>query len=292
MPVPTEGNSDMFKWAFGPTTKRIVGAALLVFVVWQAVVFLRPRPEDVPELAVALLDGAVADAGAELGDLFAGGEEPARVGLARLGGDPYGTVTERLGEALDARGELVWDRTSVVRRFIQDLGSAAWNSTSLDELATSGRRVKLDALVSGKVVLPEDDGNGVPSLELRICDLRPGGEKRELSVPGRALPVAVEVPVVPPLASVSWRWLFLAALGILALPWLTPFLTEWALALRANGASALLLAGYVTVDLLLLGVVPGLAARLAGGLMLPALAAAFCAGYSHWACETIAARRR
>ncbi|MBT3291093.1 MAG: hypothetical protein HN380_27350 [Victivallales bacterium] len=281
----------MFKWAFGPTTKRIVGAALLVFVVWQAVVFLRPRPEDVPEEAVALLDGAVADAAGELGDLFAEGAEPARVGLARLRGDPYGTVTERLGEALDAREELAWDRTSVVRRFIQDLGSAAWNSTSLDELATSGRRVKLDALVSGKVVLPEGE-DGVPSLELRVHDFRPGGERRVLVVPGRALPVAVEAPVVPPVASVSWRWLFLAALGILAMPWLTPFLTEWALALRANGASALLLAGDVTVDLLLLGVVPGLAARLAGGLMLPALAAAFCAGYSHWACETIAARRR
>jgi hypothetical protein len=283
----------MLKWAFGPTTKRIAGTALLVFVVWQAVVFMRPRPEDVADAALTLLDGAVVDAAGELGDLFAGGAEPAWIGLARLGNDPYGSVTTRLGEALDARAELTWDQTSVVRRFIQDLGSAAWNSTSLDELATSGRRVKLDALVMGQVVLPEGE-NGVPSLELRVLDLRPGGEKRKLIVPGRKLPamaVAAEPPA-PKSPSLSWGWLLLALLGILALPWLTPFLTEWAVATKSNGASGLLLAGYVVADLLVLGLVPGLAARLSGGLLLPALAAAFCAGYSHWACETIATRRR
>jgi len=282
----------MFKWAFGPTTKRIVGTALLVFVVWQAVVFLRPRPQDVPEAALALLDGAAMDAAAELGDMFARGEEPARIGLARLGDDPYGSVTARLGEALDVRKELTWDRTSVVRRFVQDLGSAAWNSTSLDELATSGRRVKLDGLVTGKVVLPEE-GDGKPSLELRVLDLRPGGEKRKLTMPGRQLPETVGTPVPTPSSPpFSWGWLLLAALGILALPWLTPFCTEWAVGRKSNGASALLLAGYVAADMMLLGLVPGLTVWLAGGWLAPALAAAFCAGYSHWACETIAARRR
>jgi hypothetical protein len=182
------------------------------------------------------------------------------------------------------------DQTPVVQRFVQDVGSAAWNSTSLEELATSGRRVKLEGLVTGRVLLPED--GTPPSLQLRVFDLRPGGTMRELSFPGRELSAKEVRAVASGGSDFSFGWFVLAVLVILALPWLTPFCTEWAVGRKSNGASALLLMGYVAADVLVLGLVPGLGARLSGGLILPALAAALCAGYSHWACETVAARRR
>lgn len=281
----------MIKWITKSLPIRIIGCALLLFLLWQAFVFLRPRPADIPPESLALLEVAAEDAARAITPLFAGKATPARIGLARLNNDPYATVTTMLGEAIDARSELFWDRSSVVRRVIQDISSAAWNASSFEELAASGRKVQLEGLVSGRVIAPQD--GALPCLELTIFDLQPGGIRHQLTFAGRVRTTAKNNAAPgAPVVGISYGWLALALAAILALPWLTPFLTEWTISRKSNSVSAILLTGYVALDLLALAVVPGVRNALTGSMLWPIVAAAFCAGYSHWACEQIAKKVR
>lgn len=283
----------MIKWIIFSLPAKIISAILLLFLAWQAFVFLRPRPEDISSSALTLLTPAAKDAAAAIRQMYAerSQSQPARIGLAHLNGDPYGTVTTLLGITLEAQPELTWERTSIVKRFVKDVSAAAWNASSLEELAASGRKVQLEGLVAGKVIIPKDDS--LPALELRVFNLLPGGSCCTLFFPGR-IPTPEESKLLPEFSStaVAWGWLIFVILVILALPWLTPFFTVWALNQKSNTASALLLTAYVAADLILISLVPGVGALLAKHLFWLALIAAACAGYTHWVCETVAARNR
>ena len=62
----------MIKWITKSLTIRIIGCALLLFLLWQAFVFLRPRPADIPAESLALLEVAAEDAARAITPLFAG----------------------------------------------------------------------------------------------------------------------------------------------------------------------------------------------------------------------------
>jgi len=281
----------MLKWIVLSLPAKIIATILLLFLFWQAYVFLRPRPEDISSSALTLLTPAAEDAAKNIRLIYAERTQPARIGLAHLKGDPYGTVTTLLGIALDTQPELTWERTSIVKRFVADVSSAVWNASSLEELAASGRKVQLEGLISGKVIINDDDA--LPALELRVFNLLPGGNCRTLYFPGR-IRTPEETKLIPEVFSrtLAKGWLILSILAILILPWLTPFLTVWALNQKSNTASALLLTAYVAADLILISLLPGAATLMADHLFWMALFAALCAGYSHWVCESIAARNR
>lgn len=289
----------MFKRLCKSLPVIIIACLLLLFLLWQAFVFLRPRPPDIPLESLVLLEVAAEDAARAITPLFAGKTAQARIGLAHLNNDPYATVTTMLGEAIDARSELVWDRSPVVRRVIKDISSATWNAGSFEELAASGRKVQLEGIVSGRVIVPPD--GALPRLELSVFDLQPGGVRHQLTFTGHVRTTiksdtdakshsdaAPDAGVV----GINYGWLALALLAILALPWLTPFLTEWTISRKSNSVSAILLIGYVALDLLALVMVPGVRGALNGTVLWPIVAAALCAGYSHWACEQIAKKIR
>lgn len=80
--------------------------------------------------------------------------------------------------------------------------------------------------------------------------------------------------------------------AILLLPWITPFLTHWAHGKRTNAASAILLALYAVLALLLAGILMGFQLNGATDWLILAGALILSTGWSYWSCERIMGNSR
>lgn len=270
--------------------KLLRGLAVLCALtfIWQAVVFLRPRPASYTEaesraMAAACDEAARRIAAAEPGAL--------RIGVAHFAGDRSGAVTAAMRRALAARDGWSVVDGSPIRKFLTDVAQALGEASSLDEALHAGDRVELDAVVAGRVRPVEgDDLSGRAVLDVMAFDVRAGRWLLREEVvgvwrPGPLTRLALRAQ------RLGWGLRLALWLGfVAALPWLTAFGTRWAMARRSNAASFALLAVLVTAELAA-GV--ALFRFTAAGFAAWALffvAAAACAGYTLWACERMAER--
>ncbi|MBM4163864.1 MAG: hypothetical protein FJ222_05430 [Lentisphaerae bacterium] len=267
--------------------KLLRGLAVLcaLYFIWQAVVFLRQRPEPYTEAE----SRAVAAACDEAARRIASSEPGAlRIGVAHFIGDRRDAVTVAMRRALAARDGLSVVDGSPIRKFLADMAQALGAAVSLDEALHAGGRVELDAVVAGRVRTEAAGFRGRAVLDVRAYDVRAGRwllreEVVGVWCPGPLTRLALRAQ------RLGWGLRLALWLGfVAALPWLTPFGTRWAMARRSNAASFALLAATVAVDLAA-GVT--LFRFTADGFAAWALffvAAAACAGYTFWACERVA----
>ena len=271
---------------------KILLPVALLFLGWQLVVFVRPRPEpwsqtqqraitDMNNQAVVAVKKALAEEQLEA--------LPLRTGVVHLLDDPDGLATDALLASLRADDTFRVDDKSVPRRFVHDISEAVKNASSLGEVVNAGRKVSLDLVICGSITevgTINDLGFATASLHAFL----PGNESALFSTTVRGddhEDTAVDDTADAPLSPL---WLCCGFLGVLLLPWLTAPLVYRAARQRANSVSALLLAGYLASGLAALAFA-GLF-RLAGD-WLPGIVAATVAalaGYNFWACERIAAR--
>ncbi len=267
---------------------RLLLSVILLFMLWQAWVFLRPRPRvyTAPEVQ------AVAEAcRLAAGRLLLTNAAPARFAVAHFRGDSGDLVTETLRGALAARPGWTVAAGSPINQFLKDVSRAVGEATSLDEILHAGRRVDLDVLVAGRVLsVTQTNQTGHAMIRVHAYDTRTGTWLLRDTIAAEWSPSLLESLA---LRIGGWRWrtrFLIWLLVVLALPWLTLFGTRWALARRSNLASALLLGGYT-----LAGLVLGVCLRLftaAGGVSWPRFFLFFilCGAYNFWTCERIAGR--
>lgn len=266
---------------------RIAMTVLCVFLVWQTVVFMRPRPR-----AFTVMEVKAAKAACEkVADLCAAKAAlPARIGVAHLAGDPTDLVTGMLRDVLSSRAGIQVQQGSPIQKFFKDIGNALSEATSLDEVVNAGRRVELDVIVAGKVLAVEStNGAAQAALQIYVYDVRPSQW---------LVKDVVTAEYNPTLPERTWDWCkgtrpitrFVTWLLIMLLmPWVTLFATRWALAKKNNTASFMIVSAY-TIFAMALAV--GLSGVPGGTAYWMKMLAAFvvAAAYSFWACEQIAAR--
>ncbi len=264
---------------------------VLLFLAWQAVVFLRPRPRPYLLEEARAVEAAVEAGIAALRERLPG---TTRLGVVHLLDDPQDTATEALRHGLTEVPGWSVPEGSVIRRFLGGVGSAVMNATSLDEVASAGRRVDLDVVLAGRLAdVSATNGTGRATLHLYAYDTRPGDwvlrERFEAQwrphLGQRAVQQAANT-----VAKVSPRARLLLWLGFtLLLPWGTPFVTRWGVAQGSNRASALVVAGYALLSAVAAALLSLPSGGAQGGRL---LAAALLGGvYSFWACERIARPR-
>jgi hypothetical protein len=270
--------------------KLLRGLAVLcaLYFIWQAVVFLRQRPEPYSEAESRAVAAACDEAARRIASA---GPGALRIGVAHFVGDRRDAVTTAMRRALAARDGLNVVDGSPIRKFLADVAQALGEATSLDEALHAGDRVELDAVVAGRVRSVDEDGlRGRAVLDVRAYDVRAGRwllreEVVGVWCPGPLTRLALRAQ------RLGWALRLALWLGfVAALPWLTAFGTRWAMARRSNAASFALLAALVLADLAA-GVT--LFRFTAAGFAAWALffvAAAACAGYNFWACERVAER--
>ena len=266
---------------------RIVMTVVCVFLIWQAIVFMRPRPR----LFTVNEVKAVKAACEKVADLCAAkAAKPARIGVAHLANDPNALATSVLRDALSSRAGFQVQQGSPVQKFLKDVGRAVSEATSLDEVVNAGRRVELDVIVAGKV-LAVDATNGAAQAALQVYayDVRPGQW---------LVKDTVTAEYNPSLPERTWDWCkgtkpMTRVIGwlliVVLMPWVTLFATRWALEKRDNTASFIIVSAYTVFAMALavgLGGAPGGTAY----WMKMLAAFVFAAAYSFWACERIAAR--
>ena len=275
-------------------SSRLVLWLALIFILWQAWVFWRPRPRSYSEseraalrevyaLFVEVLAGGMA--GSE------GADGPVRFGVAHFVGDPSDQVTKSVRSVLAVRDDWTVEESSVIQKFLGDVSKAVAKATSLDELVHAGRRVELDVIVAGRVVEIKEEA-GVARAELDLCayDVRSGRwlHRDKLAASCRA---AGKGATSRGMKRLAWPfrlllWLLFAGL----LPWVTPFATRWAIERKSNLASFALVTGYTAVDLLLAMALSGFSIVGTGHGFLLLGAFLLCAGYNYWVCERMAGR--
>ncbi len=276
------------RWMLLLLPVRLLLGATLIFMLWQAWVFVRPRPRVYTAAEVNAVMAACQQAAARMALTNAA---PARFAVAHFRDDPNDFVTESMREALAARPGWSVVAGSPINRFLEDVSRAIGEATSLDEIVHAGRRVELDVIVAGRVLAVEGTNDTARAvLRIYAYDTRPGVWLLRDTVSAEWSPTVMEKLSLR-MAALRWRSRFLIWLiPVLALPWLTLFGTRWALTRRSNLASALLLGGYTIAGLVL-----GVALRLfasAGGVSWPRFFLFFviCGAYNFWTCERIAER--
>ena len=280
-----------------------------LFVLWQAWVFIRPRPREYTEVerrAVEVACRQTADAlerALQVPASTAGTNAlptpataaagPVRIGVAHLANDPTDVFTSTLRLALAGRKAWQLDESSVIQKLLADLARTVAQATSLDEVMHAGRRVELDVILMGKVVaVGERAGGAQADVDIYAYDARVGQWLMKEPVRATWRPTLAQ-RVRDTLRGTNRLtrlavWLLFAGL----LPWVTAPATRRVLERKSNRASFILLTVYTGLDLLLAFALAGF--RVVGprnGLVLAVLLL-LCAGYNFWACERIAERER
>lgn len=271
----------LFRWV-------LVGL-LGVFLLWQVYVFLRPAPRllDVAEeRAAALAARTLAeDVESRLGD------RRVRVGVVGLVGDAGGQATEALRRELRGRRAFEIEEASVPRAFVRDVVAALADASNLEEVLRAGEKVRLDLIVAGRVRATGllADGGGRMEVDYYVYDVQAGDWLVRRSIAAEWRPDLIDRARLGLTAAPWWQRLLLWGLVVLVLPWLTPFFARWARARRSNGASTLVLGGYVLTALFLAAALNGFAMAGLGDALILLAALALAGAYSFWACERIAA---
>ena len=274
------------------TPMRFIAPLVLAFVVWQGVVFMKPRPEPwspTQQRALADMASQFADRLADASQAQAESETPLRTGIIYLGNDPLGEATEALREVLEQDSRFALDKKSVPVRFLTDIKNAVSSASSINEIMHAGRNVSLDLVIWGKVDsvdLEQEYGRATATLQV----IRPGSPDahRTIGLTGYDRP---EPEVITPAVVQAPLWLTgVAILAVLLLPWVGAPLVSRVVTMKSNAASAGLLAthmGAAIAGLAVCGVF-----KAAGDWQPAALGTAVCliAAYDFWACEQIAAR--
>jgi len=276
-------------------SSKVLFALILVFVLWQGWVFMRPRPRTYAPAEVEALREVCRQLADELSTALKenrgttdAGELP-RIGIAHLLQDPSDKATAVLRETLGRGEEWTVEESSVIQKFLSDVTDAVANATTLDEVLHAGRRVDLDVIVGGKVdsVTEQGENSASAAITFLVYDLRQGNEliKKTVSADWESGVVARGrrglINMHPALKILIW----LAIVGLL--PWVSSPATHHVLERKSNLASFVLLTAYTAVDLLCGLVLAGF--HIAGAANSLWLVGAFvlCAGYNYWACEKI-----
>jgi hypothetical protein len=271
--------------------KNLLGLALIAFIIWQVALFLMPAPR---QLSYAELGAVESASDAFVEELAAHIEpgHPKRFGLGHLINDGSGQATEILRLALESRSGWEVDPRSIPEAIISDIFGSVIKASSLEEITRSGDRVALDILVAGRVteVVPTAGGTARARLELYAYDTIKGAQilHREFAAtwePNFIHKVQHGIQDAP-----LWQRALVWFGAILLLPWITPFLTHWAHSKKTNAASAILLAIYGLLAVLLAGVLMGFQLDGATDWLILAGALILSTGWSYWSCERIAER--
>jgi len=267
-----------------------------LFLAWQAYVFIAPKPRDYSELELTAASEVCSMVSNHLETYASEKEGPGdangnlRAGVVHFINDPDDTITDLFKGCLSKTPGLQIDDTSVIQRFLADVGGAIKDSTSLDEVINAGRRVELDLIVGGRVIAIEDTENaGRAVIEVYAYDLEEGGwiMKKEFIAHSKLSASAALSGTILKMHPL-WRLLiWLAIVGLL--PWLAAPLTHKAVESKSNLASAALLGFYILAGALLALCLSGF--EIAGiwdGIKLT-VAIVFCAVYSYIVSERIAA---
>lgn len=269
---------------------KLLGSLLVLILAWQFWVFLQPRPRLLtPEEA-----NAVQVAARNLGDrLAAQVRGPARFGVAHFIGDERDEVTAAVRAELATRPGWTVEKSSIIERFLEDIGRAVARATSLEEVVQAGQKVELDVLVAGRVLaLETTNGAGRAVAQVYAYDLRPGAWVVRETLTGTWTPNAIQqagrrMQQTSPLARAA---IWLAAVALL--PWLTAFATHRALERKSNASSFAVLSLYTIVGLALALALSGFDVQGGGAAVKLLFAFIVCAAYNFWACERIAERAR
>lgn len=271
---------------FLKTFKSLILIFIGAFVLWQFWIFLAPRPDPLQSEERAAVRDAVERLVQELQART--GDRELTFGIIPFRNDPSGEVTAATRAAL-ATGE-TWtvDDTAVVRRIIGDIAKSIADASSIEEVLQVGRQVSLDVLVLGRVIdlaiLPE---GATATIEFQLRDLRSGDWLLQQTLTGTWQPSILDQlrsPAPPWLRLVVW------VLIVVALPWVTAFLTHWTIEKKSNQASAFLVLAYSTMALLLAALFLGFSLEGATSWLLLTGAVVLAGSYSWWACERIAER--
>lgn len=266
---------------------------MLLYLVWQFFVMLRPRPVLWNTLELAAIQLAVEDC---LSGLEESIPAQARIGVARLRHDPNGQACQILREAILRRESWSVYHGSVIRKFLSDVCRVVLEATSLDELIHSGRYVELDILVIGKVLdvrwerIEKDPPVSQASaiLQLRVLSLQEG---RDLF--NGKISAVKETEVLDARQRGAWHpviswaiWVFF----VLLLPWLGRPLLVWVLEKKSNWSSLLLLGIYSALDLLAVFFLLNMRAGGCWRSFAVALLLFCCMAYNTIVCESIGKR--
>ncbi len=279
-------------------SSKVLLVLVLAFVLWQAWVFMRPRPRTYtrPELeALRKVCGQFADKLTESmqnRNQDGTGDGVPRLGIAHLLQDPSDQATAVLRETLNSRREWTVEESSVIQKFLSDVTRAVADATTLDEILHAGRRVELDAIVAGKIdsVIAEGEDAASATITFIAYDLRHGSELLRKSISAKWEPDAIAkgcesfLNLHPAIKILVW----LAMVGLL--PWVTAPATHRTLERKSNLAGFLLLTVYTAVDLLCGLILAGFAVVGAANSLWLVGAFLLCAAYNYWACETIGKR--
>jgi hypothetical protein len=266
---------------------RWVMAAVVLFLLWQAWVFERPRPRAYSVAEVRAIETAVRRSTDLLAEVTPG---PTRFAVAHFRDDDRDLVTEGFRDALAGRDGWTVVQGSPVNAFLRDVGRAVSEATSLDEVVHAGRRVGIDVVVSGRLLaVGSTNDTGTAAIRVGAYDTRPGAWILRDTVAAEWRPgVAQRVSMV--FGRLGWFLrlvLWLAFTGLL--PWVTPFVTRWALARKSNAASALAVGGYTMADMAVLVLFFGPSVSGGAGWLAFFVALAACGAYNFIACERTAA---
>lgn len=278
------------KWLRMLLSFRMFLIVAVVFLTWQVWMFARPRPQPLTPAEAAAVEKTCDDVAARIRQAA---PPPARIGVATLIGDDTGQVTASLKLRLASVSGYTVLTESPIRRFLGDVSEAVANASNPEEVMRAGQSVSMDVVVAGRVLaIGQTNEAGQVSLQVFAYDTRPGrlAVSETLNVqwtPTWADKAAASIAESSPLL----RWsIWLAVVGLL--PWLTSFGVVWAMEKKTNAASLALVLTYTVVGMGLLVALFRPALDGAGDVFKLVLALALCAGYTLWACETIAARQK
>lgn len=268
--------------------KNFLGLALIAFIIWQVALFLMPAPR---QLSYAEL-GAIETASEAFADELSAYLEPGadkRFGLAHLIDDGSKQATETLRQTLESRAGWEVDSRSIPKAIVSDIFASVLNASSLEEVARAGDSVALDILVAGRVIesTPTAGDAARARLELFAYDTVKGSRILHREFAATWEPNFIQKAQRGIQEAPFWQRALIWLGAILLLPWITPFLTHWAHARKNNTSSALLLAIYAALALLLAGTLMGFQLDGATDWLILAGALILSTGWSYWSCERI-----
>ncbi len=287
------------RWLLFKLPLRIVAFTVIGFFVWQAVVFLRPRPADFVPAGVKALDVAF--------NQFIHGivtekdkinesdrSTPFKVGVAHLINDPRDTATATLRARLRAHPRFDVHEGSVLKKFFADITTAIAEATSLEEIIQAGQRVDLDLVLAGRIieVTSFDANRAAAKVELMAWDTHRGTLLLRQTVQGQWEPHWSRRFEHQLRSRPFYQRLLLWLCLVLAMPWITAFATHRVLERKNNAISFALIMSYTLFGTALAIMLNATEAGAPGFWWQTLLALVAAALYSFWACEAIARRAR
>lgn len=286
------------RWLF-----RIFYASIILFLLWQIIMFFSPRPPSyttAEKQAITMAcDRFVREMTATINEgtstaVVRPATSPALVaGIAHLLNDSNEMATAALKDALRSSGRYEVHEGSVLKKFFSDVTDALSESKSLEEVLRAGQKVKLDLVLAGRVVdvVLINESKATAKLELLAWDTREAKIMMRQTIEATA-EIGWEQKAGQMMRGLPAHQRLIIWLAIVAsAPWLTAFATHRVLEKKSNASSFLLILVYAlfgtALAMLLITNVPG-SSRFG---LTTLLALAVSAGYSFWACERIAANK-